>query len=268
MVEERDILIENAAYLIAQARKVVVFTGAGVSTESGIPDFRSPGGIWDEYDPEEFTYQKFLSSPEERKKHWQMFRKTFLSYNAEPNPAHYAIAELEKMGKLDCVITQNVDDLHQRAGVPRPKVFELHGNMHWAKCLSCNQRYPMEELKKRLDGGETEVPVCDTCSGIVKPEGVFFGEQLPEQVLREATRRICSCDLLIVVGSSLVVYPAASLPFYALHTGAKLIVINLAPTPLDRYAAVILREKAGEVMPQITERLKFLTLTFPKVLEA
>ena len=168
-------LIEEVSDLIASSRRIVVFTGAGVSTESGIPDFRGPDGIWSKYDPEDFTYQKFVSDPETRKKHWQLIGQGLFTEGVAPNPAHLAIAELEKIGKLQCVITQNVDNLHQRAGNSPDRVFELHGNMMWVKCLSCGQRYPMEDVKKRIKMG-AEVPDCPDCHGILKPEGVFFGE--------------------------------------------------------------------------------------------
>jgi len=138
--------IELLANLIVTADRIVVFTGAGVSTESGIPDFRNTGGIWDRFDPDDFTYQKFVSSLEARKKHWQLLNFGALIANIEPNPAHYAIAELYRLGKLDCVITQNIDNLHQKAGVPDDRVFELHGNMRWARCLNCDHRFPMEEI--------------------------------------------------------------------------------------------------------------------------
>ena len=178
-----------------------------------------------------------------------------MKFEADPNPAHYAIAELDKMGKLDCVITQNVDDLHQRAGVPREKVFELHGNMKWVKCLSCGERYPMEEIKRRLEEG-IDLPNCDVCSGILKPEGVFFGEALPQDVLNAAISHSRHCDLCIVIGSTLVVYPAAFMPSYAVQSGAKLVIINLTSTPMDRYAAVFIKGKAGETMSKIVERVK------------
>jgi len=253
--EELEHLVDKAADLIAKSKRIVVFTGAGVSTESGIPDFRSPGGIWSKFDPDEFTYQKFLSSPQARKKHWQFLKDPFISMEADPNPAHYAIAELERMGKLDCVITQNVDNLHQKAGVPDGKVFELHGNMRWVKCLSCGKRYPMEEIRRRLEEG-VDIPDCDACHGILKPDGIFFGEALPAQVLSEATRRSSSCNLFITIGSTLVVYPAAYMPSYAVEAGAKLIIINLMPTYMDRHAAVIIQTKAGEAMPKIMERVR------------
>ncbi len=256
MVEQdKDILADKVADLIISAKKVVVFTGAGVSTESGIPDFRSPGGIWDRYDPDDFTYQKFVRSPEARKKHWQLLGEGFLTTGAEPNPAHYAIAELDRLGKLDCVITQNVDNLHQRAGVPDDKVFELHGNLQWAVCLSCGKRYPFEQIKARLDKGE-EIPDCEVWHGLLKPGAVFFGEALPQDILQEATSRSYGCDLFIVIGSTLVVYPAAYMPTYATGAGAKLVIINLSSTPMDQEATVLIRAKAGEAMAKIVERVK------------
>ncbi len=250
-----DILADRVADLIVNAKRVVVFTGAGVSTESGIPDFRSPGGIWDRYDPDDFTYQKFVSSPEARRKHWQMIGEGLLTYGAQPNPAHYAIAELDRLGKLDAVITQNVDNLHQRAGVPGDKVFELHGNLQRAVCLSCGRLYPFEQIKARLDRGE-EIPDCGDCHGTLKPNAVFFGEALSRDVLEEATSRSYGCDLFIVIGSTLVVYPAAYMPIYATQAGAKLVIINLSGTPIDRDAAVVIRAKAGETMSRIIERVK------------
>jgi NAD-dependent deacetylase len=253
--DKLDTLAEKVADLIINAKKLVVFTGAGISTESGIPDFRSPGGIWSRFDPEDFTYQKFVSDPEARRKQWQMLGEGHLTTLAKPNPAHYAIAELDKLGRLDCVITQNVDNLHQKAGVPDDRVFELHGNMQWAVCLSCGQRYPFEQIKLRLDRGE-QIPDCEACHGMLKPNAVLFGEQLPYDVLTEATNRSSNCDLFIVVGSTLVVYPAAYMPIYAVQAGAKLVIINLSSTPMDGEAAVLIRAKAGEAMSKIIERVR------------
>ena len=251
MIEE----IERLAQLVVESKKTVVFTGAGISTESGIPDFRSPGGIWSKYDPEDFTIQKFLSSPAARKTHWKMFTESGLIMEAEPNPAHYAIAELYQLGKLDCVITQNVDNLHQKAGVAEDKVFELHGNMRWVVCLSCRRRLPLPEVLQKINEG-VEVPDCPDCQGILKPDGVFFGEALPEETLMEATRRSQNCDLFIVVGSTLVVYPAAYMPTYAINASAKLAIVNLTPTPLDHYATAVIQGKAGEIMSKVIERVR------------
>jgi len=246
---------EKLAQLIVQSRKVVVFTGAGISTESGIPDFRSPGGIWSRYDPEDFTIQKFLSGPAARKTIWKMSMEGGLLTEAKPNLAHYAIAELHNLGKLDCVITQNIDNLHQKAGVPEDRVFELHGNMEWAVCLSCHRRFPMPEVLRRIEQG-VEVPDCPECRGILKPDAVFFGEALPQETLQEAIRRAKNCDLLIVIGSTLLIYPAAYIPTYAKEAGATLAIINLTPTPFDDYAEVIIRAKAGETMSRAMEKIR------------
>jgi NAD-dependent deacetylase len=253
--KEMDALAEKVAELIIGAKKLVVFSGAGISTESGIPDFRSPGGIWSRFDPDDFTYQKFVSEPESRRKQWRLLGEGHLTTEAQPNLAHYAIAELDEMGRLDCVITQNVDNLHQKAGVPAEKVFELHGNMQWAVCLGCGRRYPFEQIKLRLDRGE-EIPDCEVCHGMLKPSAVFFGEQLPYDVLTEASNRASSCDLLIVVGSTLVVYPAAYMPVYAVQAGARLVIINLSATPMDGEATVLIKAKAGEAMNRIIDKIK------------
>ena len=250
-MEELDLLASRVADLVLGSRKTVVFTGAGVSTESGIPDFRSPGGLWERYDPDEFTIDRFLASPETRRNMWQMLTGEFF-HEVKPNPAHHAIARLEKLGRLDCVITQNVDDLHQQAGNSRELVLELHGNMRWALCLSCGTRYPMEHIQERLAAG-VAAPDCGQCRGILKPAGVFFGESLPAYELQEAIRRSRACDLFIVIGSTLMVYPAAYMPVYAVEAGAKLVIINLMPTPMDRFATVIIKHKAGEALPRIVD---------------
>jgi NAD-dependent deacetylase len=256
VAEDRlDALAREVAELIISAKKLVVFSGAGISTESGIPDFRSPGGIWSRFDPDDFTYQKFVADPESRRKQWRMLGEGHLTTQAQPNLAHYAVAELDEMGRLDCVITQNVDNLHQKAGVPAEKVFELHGNMQWAVCLSCGRRYPFERIKLRLDKGE-EIPDCEACHGMLKPSAVFFGEQLPQDVLTEASRRASACDLFIVVGSTLVVYPAAQMPVYAVQAGARLVIINLSSTPMDGEAAVLINAGAGETMNRIVELVR------------
>ncbi len=246
---------EKLAQLVVQSSKVVVFTGAGISTESGIPDFRSPGGIWSRYDPEDFTIQKFLSGPAARKTIWKMSMEGGLLTEAKPNLAHYAIAELHNLGKLDCVITQNIDNLHQKAGVPEDRVFELHGNMEWAVCLNCHRRFPMPEVLRRIEQG-VEVPDCPECRGILKPDAVFFGEALPQETLQEAIRRARNCDLLVVIGSTLVIYPAAYIPTYAKEAGATLAIINLTPTPFDDYAEVVIRAKAGETMSKAMEKIR------------
>jgi len=248
--------ISAASDMVLESKKVVVFTGAGISTESGIPDFRSPGGIWDRFDPSEFTYQKFLASESGKEKYWQFSKSLWtVIAEAEPNRGHYAIAELHRLGKLDCVITQNIDFLHQRSGVPEEKVIEIHGTMKWVNCLECGRRYPREEIQRRLESGE-KVPRCDSCGGITKPATISFGQPMPEKETRGAERRAAACDLFLVVGSSLVVYPAAQMPLIAKGNGAKLVIINLEPTPHDRYADIVINEKIGETLPQIVEQVK------------
>jgi len=247
--------VSRAADLIISSRRLVVFTGAGISTESGIPDFRSPGGIWTRFDPDDFTIEKFLATERTRKLQWQMFGEGLLSDGAEPNAAHVAIAELWRMGKLDCVITQNIDNLHQRAGVPDERVFELHGNMRWAVCLDCRKRFPFEEIAARVLGGE-EIPDCPDCHGTLKPDIVMFGEQLPAKALDEAARHSIAADVFFVIGSTLTVYPAALMPQYALQAGARLVIINLSETPLDDRADILLCSKAGETMSAIVAAVK------------
>ncbi|HUH66551.1 MAG TPA: NAD-dependent deacylase [Syntrophales bacterium] len=248
--------ITAAAHMVAKAKNVVVFTGAGVSTESGIPDFRSPGGIWTRFDPEDFTIQKFLSSPETRKKQWQLLLDGGLFANAEPNKAHLAVAELEKMGRLSCVITQNVDNLHQKAGNSPDKVYELHGNMRWLKCMGCDARYPVGGNIIDEYRATKEVPSCERCRGILKPDVVFFGEMLPEHTLRDATAHATRCDLMIVIGSSLVVYPAAYMPMYAKESGSGLVIVNNTPTSFDDAADIVIHHSAGPVMEKMMDEVR------------
>jgi len=249
--------IARVADLICASRRLVVFTGAGVSTESGIPDFRSPGGIWDRFDPNEFTYQNFVGSPEGRMRYWQLGRQVYtVVRNAQPNPAHYAIADLHRVGKLDSCITQNIDNLHQRAGLPPEKVIELHGNATQARCLTCARPYARDQIQEWLEAG-VEAPACDPpCGGIIKPNTIMFGEAMPVRETREAEARARAADCFIVVGSSLVVHPAAMMPLYAKQSGAALVIVNLSDTPHDAYADLVIRGKAGPVMDAIVFRAK------------
>ncbi len=250
-----DELIERAARLVATAGPLVVFTGAGVSTESGIPDFRSPTGLWARYDPDDVSYQKFLESDQGRRRYWALGRELYATVRAaQPNAAHHAIAALDRLGLLDCVITQNVDNLHQRAGLPPEKVIELHGNATRVRCLACGSTCGRDEIQERLEAGEA-VPDCRGCGGIIKPYTVLFGEPMPprETQLAEARSRAAGCFL--VVGSSLVVYPAAYMPLYAKEAGARLVVVNLTATRLDHLADVVIPGKAGEVMARVVEEV-------------
>ena len=259
-MENRDLdtLARQAAGLIAEARHVVAFTGAGISTESGIPDFRGPGGIWKSFDPDDFTYQKFVHHRDTRLRWWQLFRERGLSTDIEPNRAHHGIRELDEMGKLDAVITQNIDNLHQKAGVPDGKVLEIHGNIRRTVCLGCGRSYRFEAIRYKLASGE-EIPACEHCDGILKPAIVFFGEPLPESVFQEAIRRASYAEVFLIIGSTLIVHPAAEIPLEAVKGGARLIIINLSPTPLDSEADVRIDASAGEAMIRIIGWLKSIS---------
>lgn len=249
-------LIDAVADMIVQSEKVVVFTGAGFSTESGIPDFRSPGGVWDTFDPGELNYQNFLRSEEIREKYWRMHKMMWETIrDAQPNSGHYAVTELYHMGKLDCVITQNTDGLHQKAGVPGELVIELHGTMQWAGCLDCGRRYPRAQVHDKMLAGE-KVPRCDGCNGILKPATVAFGQMMPQQETREAESRSENCDLFLAAGSSLVVYPAAQMPLIAKQGGARLVILNLTSTPHDHHADIVIGEKTGETLSRIVTLAK------------
>ena len=242
--------------LLAGARRVVAFTGAGVSTESGIPDFRSRDGVWARFDPREFTYRNFMDSREGRRRYWALGRATYpLIRAAEPGAAHRALAELHRLGRLQCCITQNIDDLHQRAGLPASAVIELHGNATRARCLACGVACARDALHERLERGE-EVPDCERCGGMVKPHTVLFGEAMPAGVLEAATQHAEAADLLVVLGSSLVVYPAAYVPRHARRAGATLVIVNLEPTPLDHEADLVIRARAGVVLAAAVDRLR------------
>lgn len=245
--------IREAAALLRKAANVAAFTGAGISTESGISDFRSPGGVWDRH--RIVTYQEFTGSAEARREYWGMKRELHRELlGAEPNRAHTALAEMEKAGRLSCLITQNIDGLHQKGGVSPERVIEIHGTNLEAECLSCGIRTPIENVQRKLDAGETEVR-CDRCDGMVKPATIMFGQSMPEEEMRRAWNCAAGCDLLFMIGSSLQVEPAASIPRVAREQGASLIFINRTETPLDHIASVRFSETAGEVMERIASRL-------------
>jgi NAD-dependent deacetylase len=246
----------QVADMFKTARKSLVFTGAGISTESGIQDFRSPNGLWHQWDPDELTFDKFMNSRASREHYWGFSRAIWPSMStAQPNIGHYAIAELYKMGKLAGVITQNVDGLHQAAGVPDEKVVELHGTLRWVSCLSCGKRWPRQEIEDRMDRTGEKAPECE-CGGYLKQATIAFGQSLPAEAVSEAERLSASCDLFIVAGSSLVVYPAAQMPLIAKRNGAKLVIITISDTPHDRYADVVINEKTGPTLSGIVELVK------------
>ncbi|MDZ7669277.1 MAG: Sir2 family NAD-dependent protein deacetylase [Gammaproteobacteria bacterium] len=236
--------IEQLQRLIDDARRIVFFTGAGISTESGIPDFRSPGtGLWNKIKPIQF--QDFMASEEVRQESWRRrFTGDRAMEGAKPNTGHRAIAQLTEAGKTEAVITQNVDNLHQASGVPDDKVIELHGNASYATCLSCHMRYEMADLEAQFHKHERVDP-CARCGGIIKTATISFGQAMPEDAMARAQAAVEACDLCVVVGSSLVVYPAAGFPEYAKRLGAGLAILNREETPLDPLADVVVHEEIG-----------------------
>jgi NAD-dependent deacetylase len=248
--------IESVAQMVASSKKCVLFSGAGMSTESGIQDFRSPGGLWEQWNPDELTFDKFMSSRASREHYWGFSRAIWPTMaTAQPNPGHHAVTALYKMGKLDSVITQNVDGLHQAAGLPDEKVIELHGTLRWVACLRCGRRFPREEIEKRMDATGEKAPECQ-CGGYLKQATIAFGQSLPEDAIAEAEQKSSTCDLFIVAGSSLVVYPAAQMPVIARRNGAKLVIITISDTPHDHYADVIIHEKTGPTLTRIAELVR------------
>lgn len=237
--------------MVREARRILVFSGAGLSTESGIPDFRSPGGVWEKYDPSDFYYQKFVASEESRVKYWRMSREFYGGMrDALPNPAHLAVKRIEDTGKLLAIVTQNVDHLHHKAGNSPEKIIEIHGTAFTVSCLSCGRQYTRDAVEERLASG-VKVPYCDDCSGILKPDTISFGQAMPEDKMMRALEHARTCDLCIVLGSSLVVYPAASVPVQAARSGARLMIINREPTPMDEQADLVIRESVSKALEAI-----------------
>ena len=251
-----DQSVAKGVELIRESENILVFTGAGLSTESGIPDFRSPGGIWERYDPSDFYFQKIVSDEKAREKYWEMSSEFYeMMKDAVPNPAHLAIAELEGTGKLLAIVTQNVDRLHHKAGNSPDKIIEIHGTTFSVSCLSCGKAYDRDEIEVRLRSG-VKAPYCDDCSGILKPDTISFGQAMPQEKMALSLKHARDCDLCIVLGSSLVVYPAASVPIQAVETGAKLMIINRDETPLDPHAALAIHDSVAKTLGQIMEHLR------------
>ncbi|MFG1700061.1 NAD-dependent deacetylase [Nonomuraea sp. NPDC049309] len=234
---------------------VSVLTGAGVSTDSGIPDFRGPQGVWTKNPRAEAdaTIDRYLADPEVRRATWQS-RLHSPAWQAEPNAAHLALVELERAGLLRALITQNIDELHQRAGSSPEKVIELHGTMRRAECLSCGLITPMEEVLARVAAGEDDPP-CPRCGGIQKANTISFGQTLKPEVLAAAIDAARSCELFLAVGTSLTVHPAAGLCGEALDAGARLVIVNAQPTPYDRYADRVVNEPIGQALPALVKEL-------------
>lgn len=253
--------VEKAAAILRDSSRVLGFTGAGISTESGIPDFRSPGGIWTKYDPRDFTFQKYVASHENRKLYWRRsgeFYEPLLL--AEPNAGHEAFARLEKMEKLLALVTQNIDGLHQRAGCLEEKVIEIHGTVRTGSCLQCGTRWPSAEIRARVRAGgpgvKDGVPYCVDCGGVIKTDTISFGQQMPTDKLSRSFDLAASCDACLVVGSSLVVMPAGEIPLAAKQGGAALIIVNREETPLDPLADVVIHEAAGPALQAVLDRMR------------
>ena len=245
-------IIEEVAADLHKAQRIIAFTGAGVSEESGIPTYRDKGGLWTKYDPNKYaSIDGFENDPSY---YWNFFkdsRKPILE-NAKPNPAHIALAKLEEMDKLKWVITQNIDGLHHAAG--SKNVIELHGTTRTFRCKDCNKQYTLESVNKRI---ETELPpLCDECVGVIRPNVIFFGEMLPSDAINLAFLEAEKADFVIAIGSSLIVYPAAQVPIIAKQAGAKLFVLNTEPVEMDAYADYVIYGKAGEIMPKILEKME------------
>jgi len=242
-------LIERAAKDIFQSKKTIAFTGAGISVESGIPDFRGAGGLWSKYDPEEYAHiHAFYSNPD---KVWRMLEEMFfLVMTAKPNPAHIGLAELERMGLLSSVVTQNVDGLHQAAG--SKNVIEFHGSHRTLSCLKCSTKVDGNSLTPQ------DLPArCPRCSSLLKPDVVFFGEPIPWEAQTMSFKESKSCSLVLVIGTSAVVYPAATIPTTAKERGATVIEINKEPTPMtDQVSDYLICGSAGEIVPAIVEEVK------------
>lgn len=236
--------LERGQALLQNASRITAFTGAGISTESGLSDFRSKGGLWERY--RIVTYQEFLASAEHRNEYWAMRRELIPGLlAAKPNPAHHGLANLQKQGKLTAVITQNIDGLHQAAG--NSEVIELHGTNMTASCLSCFRQWPIAEIQERLEAGDLD-PHCKECNSPIKPDTVSFGQAMPQEAMDAAYRAARECDLMLMIGSSLEVQPANLVPLAAHQAGATLIFLNRTPTSSDHLATLCFPESAAKVM--------------------
>jgi NAD-dependent deacetylase len=262
--------IAALARLVGAARRLLVFTGAGLSADSGIPTYRggsgaayrpslaagdgAAGSVWDRHTP--LTFQQFMAGEEQRRLYWRRSLHTWpVVRDARPNAGHQAIAALDWRGQLDCVVTQNIDGLHQAAGLPADRVIELHGASHLVRCLACGARSSREVVQARVAVGDLP-PACRACGGILKPFTILFGEPLPPGAVPLATERARACDVCLVVGSSLKVQPAAAIPRYALTAGARLAVVNLEPTSLDARAEVVVHGRAAPILSAMLARIE------------
>jgi NAD-dependent deacetylase len=247
--------LDRIASWLRDAQQIVVLTGAGISTESGIPDFRGPNGVWTK-DPaaeKRATIQHYVADADHRKQVWRN-RASGEVFHGEPNAGHLAFAELERKAALHTLVTQNVDGLHLAAGSTPERIIEIHGNVHAVKCLGCGWRGPMDETLDRVRAGEDD-PTCQQCGGMLKSATISFGEGLVPADLERAQAAAAGADVFVAAGTSLGVYPAAALPEIAMQSGAMLVILNAEDTPFDRYADAVVRDRLGVVLPDIIERI-------------
>jgi NAD-dependent deacetylase len=249
---DHDPAVAALIELARPARVISAFTGAGISTESGIPDYRGPGGVWERNAPP--TLSGFRENLDTRQQYWHERRERYPALrDSQPNAGHLALAQLQSAGRLSHVITQNIDGLHQRAGSDPGRTIELHGTAHRVRCLDCGASWPADQIQVRLEN--ESLPDCEVCGGMIRAATVLFGQAMPEDALRRAFAVARSSDLMLVVGSSLVVQPAARLPQIAVANGAQLAIVNNEPTPLDSLANVVVRSSAGAVLSALVEAL-------------
>src|SRR5262245_23229024 len=244
-------VVAEVAGWLAAARRVTALTGAGISTESGIPDFRGPNGLWTR-DPEAarmFTFDAYVADPQVRQRAW-LNRRDHVAWTAVPNAGHLALVDLERAGRLHALVTQNIDGLHQKAGSDPDRVIEVHGTLHQVECLSCHDRTPMRSILDRVAAGEAD-PACEQCGGILKSATISFGQSLDPATLRRAVTSVGESDLLLTIGTSLQVHPVAGLVDFALGGGARVVIINAEATPYDEDAHAVLHEPIGEILPAL-----------------
>ncbi len=259
-----DDKISLVAQQLVKGGRNVVFTGAGISTESGIPDFRSKGGIWDKYRP--VYFDEFMSSKDARIEYWKQKAELYPDLvNARPNPAHMSVAGLYETGLIEAVITQNIDGLHQESGIPDENVIELHGNTLRARCVTCGKAASLHEIHRRIEKGDL-APECE-CGGYIKSDTISFGQAMPEDELERATELARNSDFFMVVGSTLLVHPAAAMPAHAKENGSFLVIVNLSETPYDNVSDVLIRGKAGAVLPEISKEVRCLSMDVPQTIK-
>jgi NAD-dependent deacetylase len=247
--------VDRVRAWVEEARSIAVLTGAGISTDSGIPDFRGPNGVWTKNPGAErmSDLRHYVADPEVRRRAWQS-RKTHPAWTAEPNDGHRALVDLERSGRLSALLTQNIDGLHQRAGSSADVVIELHGTIWQVECLGCGARTRMADQLQRVTDADPD-PACELCGGILKSATISFGQQLDQRVVERAARAASECDLFVAIGSSLTVHPAAGLCSVAVEAGARLVVVNAQQTPYDGVADEVLRGPIGEILPTLTRDL-------------